>query len=124
MRRMLFGWLLLAGLAMELCVQEPLASKDDALIPSAQSVSHYLPNLLLAHDQVWSGGKPIGESAFTTLAAMGIQTIISVDGEKPDVAAAASQRDDLSASLSIVSRDCKACHQRFRDCGGLPVRGQ
>lgn len=44
-----------------------------------------LPNALRIHEKVISGGMPEGEVAFEQLAKLGIQTIISVDGAKPDV---------------------------------------
>lgn len=39
-------------------------------------------------DQVWSGSQPEGDKTFAALAKLGIKTIISVDGAKPDVEAA------------------------------------
>lgn len=39
-------------------------------------------------DSVYSGAQPEGEEAFRELASMGVKTLISVDGLKPDVAAA------------------------------------
>jgi protein tyrosine phosphatase (PTP) superfamily phosphohydrolase (DUF442 family) len=48
----------------------------------------HLPNLVRVHERVISGGLPEGEAAFAELKALGIQTVISVDGAKPDVATA------------------------------------
>lgn len=39
-------------------------------------------------DKVYSGSQPEGEGAFAALAKLGVKTIISVDGSKPDVEAA------------------------------------
>lgn len=39
-------------------------------------------------DSVYSGAQPEGDEAFRELASMGVKTLISVDGLKPDVAAA------------------------------------
>lgn len=47
-----------------------------------------LPNAYRLTDKVISGGQPDGEQAFADLAALGVKTVISVDGAKPDVAAA------------------------------------
>jgi protein tyrosine phosphatase (PTP) superfamily phosphohydrolase (DUF442 family) len=47
-----------------------------------------LHNVVAYHEQFLSGGVPEGEAGFDTLAAMGVKTIISVDGAEPDVQAA------------------------------------
>lgn len=47
-----------------------------------------LPNAIRVHEKVISGGQPDGDRAFAELASLGVKTIISVDGAKPDVAAA------------------------------------
>jgi len=47
-----------------------------------------LHNVVAYHDGFYSGGVPEGDAAFATLKAMGITTIISVDGAEPDVAKA------------------------------------
>ena len=44
-----------------------------------------LTNAFKLHERVISGGQPDGESAFAALREMGVKTIISVDGAKPDV---------------------------------------
>lgn len=44
-----------------------------------------LPNVHRLTDRVISGGVPGGEPAFAELAAMGVKTVISVDGATPDV---------------------------------------
>src|SRR6185369_3881462 len=44
-----------------------------------------LHNVLLAADGIYSGSEPHGEEAFAGLAKMGIKTILSVDGARPDV---------------------------------------
>jgi protein tyrosine phosphatase (PTP) superfamily phosphohydrolase (DUF442 family) len=45
----------------------------------------HLPNPVQVHATVISGGLPEGDAAFKELADLGIKTIISVDGMKPDV---------------------------------------
>lgn len=44
-----------------------------------------LPNVVRVHEQVLSGGLPEGEAAFAELQALGVKTLVSVDGAKPDV---------------------------------------
>jgi protein tyrosine phosphatase (PTP) superfamily phosphohydrolase (DUF442 family) len=50
-----------------------------------------LPNAYRVHEKVISGGLPEGEAAFQELAALGVKTIVSVDGARPDVALAKAQ---------------------------------
>ena len=47
-----------------------------------------LHNVVAFHDGYLSGSVPRGDAGFETLAAMGVKTIISVDGALPDVAGA------------------------------------
>jgi protein tyrosine phosphatase (PTP) superfamily phosphohydrolase (DUF442 family) len=47
--------------------------------------SRFLPNLVQVHQRVLSGGQPDGADAFRELAKRGVETVISVDGVKPDV---------------------------------------
>ena len=47
--------------------------------------SAHLPNAIQIHKKVISGGQPDGEEAFQELQGLGIKTIISVDGAKPDL---------------------------------------
>ncbi len=47
--------------------------------------SKHLPNPIRIHDKVISGGLPANEAAFGELTELGVRTIISVDGAKPDV---------------------------------------
>jgi protein tyrosine phosphatase (PTP) superfamily phosphohydrolase (DUF442 family) len=62
--------------------QAPLNAKPEKL------VAQHLPNPVRVHEKVISGGLPEGDAAFAELAALGVKTVISVDGAKPDVAAA------------------------------------
>ncbi len=48
-----------------------------------------LPNAIQLHERVISGGQPEGEEAFRELRDLGIKTVISVDGAKPDTELAA-----------------------------------
>lgn len=56
--------------------------------PTKLNAAH-LPNAIRLDSSVISGGLPEGEAAFAELKALGVRTIISVDGAKPDVASAA-----------------------------------
>ena len=51
--------------------------------------SEHLPNVVQVHSRVISGGLPESDAAFAELSKMGVRTIISVDGARPDVVAAA-----------------------------------
>lgn len=44
-----------------------------------------LLNVVAYHDGYWSGSVPYGDEGFATLAAMGVKTVISVDGAEPEV---------------------------------------
>ncbi len=55
----------------------------------AKLAAKHLPNPVSVHPRVISGGLPEGEAAFAELKAMGVRTIVSVDGADPDVATAA-----------------------------------
>jgi protein tyrosine phosphatase (PTP) superfamily phosphohydrolase (DUF442 family) len=48
-----------------------------------------LPNAIQIHARVISGGQPEGAAAFQELSSLGVKTIISVDGAKPQVGLAA-----------------------------------
>ncbi len=48
----------------------------------------HLPNPIQVHERVISGGMPEGDAAFSELQKLGVKTVISVDGAKPDVATA------------------------------------
>ncbi len=61
---------------------------DDPAHPPASPeriAAEHLPNPIRIHPRVISGGLPEGEAAFAELRALGIKTIISVDGARPDV---------------------------------------
>lgn len=64
-------------------VQPPAITADKPVqMPGVHNVVTYAPDLVC-------GGVPEGEEGLHTLAAMGIKTIVSVDGATPDVAIAA-----------------------------------
>src|SRR5436305_114465 len=43
-----------------------------------------LPHAFRVSDRLFSGGNPDGEAGFAALRALGVQTVISVDGARPD----------------------------------------
>lgn len=47
-----------------------------------------LPNLHRLSKRLYSGGQPEGRTGFRSLAALGIRTVITVDGAEPDIASA------------------------------------
>ncbi len=61
----------------------PTAARD-AVLPERLPLQ-YLPNAIRLHEKVISGGLPEGEPAFAEMQRLGIKTVISVDGAKPDV---------------------------------------
>jgi protein tyrosine phosphatase (PTP) superfamily phosphohydrolase (DUF442 family) len=72
-------WRSIAAIGMLLVVvdsvwaQQPLSAK-----PAIESLHPLTPQLI-------SGGQPKGDGAFSKLAEMGVKTIVSVDGAKPDL---------------------------------------
>ena len=66
-----------------------LALLSSCASPEAAPLHHPgLENAYRLTDTVLSGAQPEGEAAFRELAALGVKTVISVDGSKPDVEAA------------------------------------
>jgi protein tyrosine phosphatase (PTP) superfamily phosphohydrolase (DUF442 family) len=71
-----------------------LASAGDVRVGAdSRSVALPLPSTHLQHlfrasTNVFSGSAPDGDAAFDEIAALGVKTLISVDGVRPDVAAA------------------------------------
>src|SRR5688572_14033648 len=68
----------------------PQAQSDDQAQPAGprEIDSDLLPNAYRVTEKVISGGQPAGDAAFAQLREQGVRTIISVDGARPDVAAA------------------------------------
>ena len=73
--------------------QQPVSIADDPdpVQPERLAVKH-LPNAIRLHERVISGGLPEGEQAFAELHTLGIKTVISVDGAKPDAAVPGRRR--------------------------------
>jgi hypothetical protein len=97
-RRALVGAAVLsAGVAHLACTPAIHSATSEVTRPAATvspagRATHDLPgihNLHRASDGVYSGGVPEGAAGFDSLQQLGIRTVISVDGAKPDLAAAA-----------------------------------
>jgi protein tyrosine phosphatase (PTP) superfamily phosphohydrolase (DUF442 family) len=58
-----------------------------ALLPDGPSEANYphLHHLLRVSERIYSGGEPKGEAAFVELTRLGVRTIVSVDGARPDI---------------------------------------
>ena len=65
---------------------------DDKPVPRTDGPSSQdypaLHNLLAVFPRIYSGGEPDGDAAFEALRKLGVKTIVSVDGARPDVARA------------------------------------
>jgi hypothetical protein len=73
------------------CGQQPAApraAQSPAQPAPEKLAAAHLPNSWRLHPKVISGGLPEGDAAFQELAELGVKTVISVDGAKPDVATA------------------------------------
>jgi protein tyrosine phosphatase (PTP) superfamily phosphohydrolase (DUF442 family)/cytochrome c556 len=70
----------------------PAAPEKPPTAPAAQKPAKDehpgLHNLLKVSDRIYSGSEPHGEEGFETLAAMGVKTVVSVDGARPNIEAA------------------------------------
>jgi len=67
---------------------QPSASETAAEFAPKKVEAQHLPNPWQVHPKVISGGLPEGDAAFEELARLGVKTVISVDGAKPDLARA------------------------------------
>jgi protein tyrosine phosphatase (PTP) superfamily phosphohydrolase (DUF442 family) len=78
----------LVGVAMPLL---PAAAAENAVAPNSLAKPIEIPgvhNAFKASDRIYAGSQPEGDEAFAVIARLGVKTIVSVDGGKPDVAAA------------------------------------
>jgi protein tyrosine phosphatase (PTP) superfamily phosphohydrolase (DUF442 family) len=67
-------------------VQQPVDGAEPVASDGVKKLSaEHLPNPVQVHPQVISGGLPDGDEGFAELAALGVKTVISVDGATPDV---------------------------------------
>lgn len=70
----------------QLCFSQSTANSEPTL--PQKLPSQHIPNLIQITPNIYSGGLPEGPAAFLELQALGIKTILSVDGAKPDLKAA------------------------------------
>src|SRR6185436_18479563 len=83
--RGLASLLQVALLVTSVCAAEENSSRF-ILPPTIKAIeAEGLHNLFALGTNVFSGSAPEGESAFTALAKLGVKTIITVDGAKPEV---------------------------------------
>jgi protein tyrosine phosphatase (PTP) superfamily phosphohydrolase (DUF442 family) len=75
----LLSWSLAVAQAPE--NQPPAGPPAPTAKPALENIHQLTPNLI-------SGGQPKDDAAFSKLAEMGVRTVVSVDGAKPDVEAA------------------------------------
>lgn len=76
-RRVLPSVVLLIGLVS--------CSRPPAPDPEPPKPADVIPNLRSLGDDLWSGATPEGDDGFQALRELGVKTIISVDGTRPDV---------------------------------------
>src|SRR5262245_19124190 len=74
-------------------VGSPLWSSADTKPAATNSVAQTIEipgvhNAFRATERIYSGSQPEGNEAFAAIAKLGVKTIVSVDGSKPDVEAA------------------------------------
>ncbi|QEG39937.1 phosphatase domain-containing protein [Roseimaritima ulvae] len=74
----------LAVLTLSCLLPSAVLAQAPAEAPAADPI----PHLLSVAEGVFSGAQPRGEQDFATLAKMGVKTIVSVDGVRPDIEAA------------------------------------
>src|SRR5262245_36049218 len=79
LRNLLIVTGLVVGLAASL-----VADEKPAATPQKIAAEH-LPNAYRIAEKVISGGLPDGDAGFAELEALGVKTVISVDGMTPDV---------------------------------------
>ena len=86
----MFRWLLIAALPFLIAGSgAPAVPKPSAAPTSSEPkklAAEHLLNPWQLHPKVIFGGLPEGDVAFKQLADLGVKTVISVDGAKPDVA--------------------------------------
>lgn len=91
MQRTMFTWRsLLAAFVLFGCAKQSppgpsSAQPSTGRAPAEKIATEHLPNAIRLHEKVISGGQPDGDAAFAELEQLGVKTVISVDGAKPDV---------------------------------------
>lgn len=76
-----------AGLLFAVLLLVGFAAAQPANSPPPERIANvpHLPNAFRIHDRVISGGLPDGKQGFAELQALGVRTVVSVDGARPDV---------------------------------------
>jgi len=82
MSRLVLLSLLVTPLALAGCSRQPLPADDAPPIPRELPGLH---NVLRVDDRLISGSSPDGDAGFASLHQLGVRTVISVDGARPDV---------------------------------------
>ncbi|WP_417377304.1 hypothetical protein [Gimesia maris] len=77
-------WLVVVVVSTCCLFESQVTAQVSDNLPRRLEASH-LPNPVQVHATVISGGLPEGDAAFKELGDLGIKTIISVDGMKPDL---------------------------------------
>jgi protein tyrosine phosphatase (PTP) superfamily phosphohydrolase (DUF442 family) len=82
--RRLAAAVLTCGLAAAAGCRQGPADAGKQELPKKLQLAH-LPNAIRLHDKVISGGQPAGEAGFAELKRLGVKTVISVDGARPEI---------------------------------------
>lgn len=72
-----------------LCALAACARRESSPASPQRLATEHLPNALRLTETVISGGLPEGAAGFAELQRLGVRTVVSVDGAKPDVDTAA-----------------------------------
>jgi protein tyrosine phosphatase (PTP) superfamily phosphohydrolase (DUF442 family) len=86
-RKLLSVGLMLAGILTALPAADNTAKSSTNKVAQPIEIPG-VHNAFRASTRVYSGSQPEGDDAFAALAKLGVKTIVSVDGSKPDVEAA------------------------------------
>ena len=88
----IFGFIVIGASALSVgCGRPPAPTEPSPPIPPPIAMGDAakdlpgLPNVLRVSDKLISGGVPDGDTGFASLQTLGVQTVISVDGARPDV---------------------------------------
>jgi protein tyrosine phosphatase (PTP) superfamily phosphohydrolase (DUF442 family) len=69
--------------------EPPAAAVSEILLPPQRTPKKeeypHLENLMQLTERIYSGGEPHGEAAFAEMKRLGIKTVVSVDGAKPQL---------------------------------------
>jgi protein tyrosine phosphatase (PTP) superfamily phosphohydrolase (DUF442 family) len=85
--RLFAGCLAVMSIAAELSAAETVTKGATNTVAQPIEIPG-VHNAFRATERIYSGSQPEGEEAFAAIAKLGVKTILSVDGSKPDVEAA------------------------------------